>query len=568
MSSCGRPSRLSTRRSAGSCASTATSSSQGTTSALVDEIQEWIYNVVGQRHPEGTPGISPEPHERSLRAGVRPRRVGHRSGSAPTSRVSAWRIRSIIRFKRTQRASTCSRDANNDPDFRELEEGQLIYFSIDNENQNPYGMPLFRSCEFVAKILATMHNSLAQRLGAFRRSRPSRSSTRPRRKTAWTWRPGARPLQDELQYRDPGEAGGKISRLCPRHRQRRPTSRSRSSARTGRSSRSKRPPAMWWSRSWRNRAFRPGSFGMHWSTTERTGRHRGRGAPGRHRHPPGREDALIFTTSSGAPSAARPHLEKRRLAAGMGASQPPRRAETGPGALHERPGRHVLSPERGGCRINGDDGKTVSIGDEIAGPADTSSEKKALQSHHPAGKRRFTAPLPGLPSTRIEARLPGPPESRLVRTRRKVLTILELPPSNPPNRKTTCSTYTAEQRARIMKAMREYIGVYESRTPTPHPKVLTARAYSLGLMQAASMMGQGRPILDIVKNSEVYDKLCCRRVSLSSRTTQRRPSSTRYFPRWKARLSRAQIPGHVGARLEYLFGDARTPIGSASPAPR
>lgn len=41
-----------------------------------------------------------------------------------------------------------------------LNKETLMYFSINNENQNPYGAPLMRSCEFAAKILKTMQNSL------------------------------------------------------------------------------------------------------------------------------------------------------------------------------------------------------------------------------------------------------------------------------------------------------------------------------------------------------------------------------------------------------------------------
>lgn len=43
-----------------------------------------------------------------------------------------------------------------------------IYFSINNENQNPYGVSIFRSTEFVAQILVTLQNSIknaAERFG-------------------------------------------------------------------------------------------------------------------------------------------------------------------------------------------------------------------------------------------------------------------------------------------------------------------------------------------------------------------------------------------------------------------
>jgi hypothetical protein len=37
----------------------------------------------------------------------------------------------------------------------------LLYFSINNENSDPYGVSIMRSIEFVSKILVTMQNSIA-----------------------------------------------------------------------------------------------------------------------------------------------------------------------------------------------------------------------------------------------------------------------------------------------------------------------------------------------------------------------------------------------------------------------
>ena len=49
--------------------------------------------------------------------------------------------------------------ADNDQVERELSQENLIYFSINNENQNPYGTPILRGCEFVAKIITTIYQA-------------------------------------------------------------------------------------------------------------------------------------------------------------------------------------------------------------------------------------------------------------------------------------------------------------------------------------------------------------------------------------------------------------------------
>ncbi|MDH4319889.1 MAG: hypothetical protein OEV73_00170 [Desulfobulbaceae bacterium] len=68
----------------------------------------------------------------------------------------------FIKFRRQSPAGGIDilQKASADLDWRLLKRDNLMYFSIGNENQNPHGTPMLRSCEFVAKVLATMHNSL------------------------------------------------------------------------------------------------------------------------------------------------------------------------------------------------------------------------------------------------------------------------------------------------------------------------------------------------------------------------------------------------------------------------
>jgi hypothetical protein len=57
--------------------------------------------------------------------------------------------------------------------------------------------------------------------------------------------------------------------------------------------------------------------------------------------------------------------------------------------------------------------------------------------------------------------------------------------------------FTAEQRSAIMQAMKEFIGGYPIDDPDSPLRWYYGQSYSLGLIQAAKLIGQSRPILDI-----------------------------------------------------------------------
>jgi hypothetical protein len=68
-------------------------------------------------------------------------------------------------------------------------------------------------------------------------------------------------------------------------------------------------------------------------------------------------------------------------------------------------------------------------------------------------------------------------------------------------------TYSEEQRKAIMKSMEKHIGQYDPTEPDSPVKYYYGQSYSLGLIQAAHLIGKDRPILDLIKNREIYDEL-------------------------------------------------------------
>lgn len=67
-----------------------------------------------------------------------------------------------IRFKREKDGTGIWLRPKSGGSDVQIKGENIMYFGLKNENQNPYGVPLFRSCEEVAKILHTVQTALAR----------------------------------------------------------------------------------------------------------------------------------------------------------------------------------------------------------------------------------------------------------------------------------------------------------------------------------------------------------------------------------------------------------------------
>jgi hypothetical protein len=63
------------------------------------------------------------------------------------------------------------------------------------------------------------------------------------------------------------------------------------------------------------------------------------------------------------------------------------------------------------------------------------------------------------------------------------------------------------QRAALLKTLKEYLGWYDPANEDSSITWYYAQAYSAGLIQAANMVGKEKPLLDILKNQEIYADL-------------------------------------------------------------
>jgi len=115
-------------------------------------------------------------------------------------------------------------------------------------------------------------------------------------------------------------------------------------------------------------------------------------------------------------------------------------------------------------------------------------------------------------------------------------------------------TFSPEQRAAIMQAMRGFIGTYDIADADSPLKRYYGEAYSLGVIQAARMIGQDRPILDIIKNKEIYDTLCRTGFDLVKDNATKRIVS-QILPEMQALSLAGANPLSVAERLKTLFGN-------------
>ncbi|MDH4164746.1 MAG: hypothetical protein OEW15_18960, partial [Nitrospirota bacterium] len=67
--------------------------------------------------------------------------------------------------------------------------------------------------------------------------------------------------------------------------------------------------------------------------------------------------------------------------------------------------------------------------------------------------------------------------------------------------------FTDEQRKQILDALKEYLGWYTPGAEDSNVNWYYGQSYSLGLIQAAELLGKERPILDILKNEEIFTEL-------------------------------------------------------------
>ncbi len=131
-------------------------------------------------------------------------------------------------------------------------------------------------------------------------------------------------------------------------------------------------------------------------------------------------------------------------------------------------------------------------------------------------------------------------------------------------------SFSDDQRKQIMDALKQYLGYYDPTDPDSSVRWAYMQAYSAGLIQAAHLVGKDRPLLDILKNKEVFDQLAQNGFDLVS--SDAKDAVKNIIQVMEDGVTNGVNPLDVASDLESEFSDmdtvwerlARTEMGAAA----
>lgn len=143
----------------------------------------------------------------------------------------------------------------------------------------------------------------------------------------------------------------------------------------------------------------------------------------------------------------------------------------------------------------------------------------------------------------------------------RVLEIVKLETQNPKHEtqgetKDTPESFSFsdEQRKAIMDALKKYLDDYDWKDTDSPVRWSYGQAYSLGLIQAARLLGKERPILDIITNKEVFDEIAKNGFKLV-KDNATVTIVDEIIPALEEQMGEGVNPRDVARKLERLFGD-------------
>ncbi len=569
---------------------------EGNNEKLVDEIQDWIDNVPVNDMQKGLHAFHQNISNEAFEQGFG---LGEFIASKKRDDIIRLKVADskTVQFARKENRIDIYQKTDGDTDYRPLKRENLLYFSINNENQNPYGTSIMRSMEFVAKILATMHNSLLnvwERFGdpsfhisykTTKRGLGDTSLEDRRKKIAEDFDAAIRKKREgqsmdfvnavdkdsDIEIKIIGSDGQELSLEIPaRHVLEQIISK------TGLPS-------------W--------MLGMHWSTTERLA---------------DKEVTMLLQDVATRQAAKKPFLVRlikillllrgrtwkkgdwslEFVTANLHDTEKQARARflNLQGDFYIVQNAQAMGTEIDPSMLSTNKGYTIQdtryrMQDKKKNviPAKAGIQKHASCIVHHASCKELRRPFDWPDLDRAEQDYETELKYEWKEFETKVFTILKLEPEPNtlilPDRTQTSTTqnvipakagiqkqdipdaetftFSEEQRSAIMKALEGYIGIFKPGDPDSAITWYYGLSYSLGLIQAAHMVGAERPILDIIKNKEVLDRLYKEGFKLvKDRATIR--IVEKILPEMDAQVIAGTNPVHVGRRLKTLFGAANS----------
>lgn len=547
---------------------------KGNNEALVEEIKEWFYNVTVNSVQKGVQAFHQNLTSEAFEQGFS---IGEFVVNKKRTDIIELRTADskYIKFKRNKSGGLdIYQKSDADLTERLLNPENLLYFSINNENQNPYGTALFRSCEFVSKILVTMQNALLnvwERFGdpSYHVHYKAGSSgmnmnLEDRRKKIETDFNSVITAKRQGKSGDLITAGGKDSDVIikvigadgqmlefevpGRHVQ------EQIIAKTG-------MPA------W--------MLGMHWSTTERLsdaeaemllgdvatrqaakmplfynlvrtllllrGRAWKKGDWGLEWAQVNLRDILKQAQARFMNAQADMYYLQNAGAAGI-------EIDVNQLAIGK------CAKEGSGIQVFKDSSNTYRCHTELHGEI-------LKQAQYDINELNRPTPWPELDT--VENDYEKELKYEWNELKEKIFLILKLNDVkiflNPTLEEGSkggleAFQFTPEQRAMIMQSFKDWLGIFNINDEDSPITWYYAQAYSLGLIQAVKLIGKDRPILDILKNREIFNELCKNGFQLVKENATK-AITQKILPAIDAHVIAGSNPRQVAAVLEKVFDD-------------
>ena len=434
--------------------------------------------------------------------------------------------------------------------YEKLGGANTLYYSIDNENHGPYGVSLLRSTEFVSKILLTIQNAT---LNAWERfGDPSYHISYKTSKREL----GAGTLEDRRK-----ELAKNFNQAVTDKRQGRSadfvTAIDKDSdvaikiiGAEGQLLELETPARHVLEQLTARFHMPPWLLGFHWSTTERLAQY---------------ESEILLQEAETRGENKLPSV--KRIVETM-LRMRGRKWKRGDWEVYfELPNLHDLVAQAQARFLNAQADMYYMQGnraDQVLGNQEPVKRVKRAHSGGCCTATKESRPVASPELDRVEEEFEASLKGKWAGLKTKVLSILKLrepgksvkgPDDLPDSDK---FNFTPEQRAQVMKAMKDWIGEWQP--GADDAKALEwyyGQSYSLGLIQAARMIGKDRPMLDIVKNREIYKDLVDNGFALV-KDGATRAIVNGILPEMEAQMLSGTNPRHVANRLAGLFDDANS----------
>ena len=525
----------------------------GPNEKLVAEINEWIQHVpVNGVAVDGSPlqaglqafhqGVTREAFEQGFG-------LGEFITDPKRSDIVELRVADskYIKFSREDKQLRIYQKADGDNTERELKPGNLIYFSIGNENQNPYGTPIFRGCETVSKIMATIYNSTQnawERFGdpsfnvTYKTSKKDGTDLEARRVAI------ANDLNTAVRAKREGKSADFVRAI---------DTNSEITVEIigadGQLLEMEIPMRQVIQDICGKTGLPSWMLGYSFSTTERRANF---------------EAEMVLADVQVRQAAKTPHFEKliTTMLRLRGRTWKPGdwKLEWQQVNLHDM----VAQAQARFLNAQADQMGSQAASSQPQEPAPKKAACGCGHDHFAASSKTInpnkeTRPLPWPQLDQVESDYEARLKADWNEFAVKLFTICKLDPASialgmgkAPAEESF--TFSEEQRAAILREMESYIGLYHFEDPDSPLRMYYGESYSLGLIQAAQLVGESRPILDIIKNSEIYAELVQNGFQLV-KDNATRAIQERIMAEMQAHTIAGSNPLNVAERLKKLFGD-------------